>query len=728
MSIFGEQLKTRHEKDGRAVEKHERLLGDAVSTHRLFYRRIRHLPDTDFKQVGLIAQYYQLDYPDETPQYRSLIELLDQVLRPVGAEKRYVTLRGTWWKDGGLPMLATMKDSGRVLALFPSALGGYYYIDPETGRRIRIRKNEGEQFDGEAYVIYRPLPESASTGRGFFLFLIGQIRPLDLFMFFLLSFLMTGSGMASTFAVNFLFSDVIASGKTGMLVSLLILLTAVAVSVYLFNAARLSVKMRIQNGIDVVVQNSVFSRVLNLPAAFFADQTAGGLAKRISSLSRMSNMICAILLLTADICMAFLTGLPILIIAPKLMPPVVLSLLAVIALIFITVLQEKNLAERQLKSAELNSGTVYDVISGVERIRISGSERRAYTKWLKTYTDKADADYAVVFPLFVRAQLMTTVKMLGILWACVITWKNGLSVGQFASFSSAYVIAMSTLDKLANQGKTVSRLRPVLKMSEPLLRAKPEILPDKKIVTRLNGRISVSHLTFRYSEDSPLILDDLSFDVSPGEYVAIVGNSGCGKTTLVKLLLGFAAPETGTIYYDGTDYEQLDKQSLRRCIGTVLQNGKLFAGDIFSNITITAPWLTADDAWAAAEKAGIAEEIRRMPMGMKTYISEGGGGISGGQKQRLMIARAIAPNPGIVILDEATSALDNITQKTVTDSLNTLNATRLVIAHRLSTIRACDRIIALDKGRIIESGTYDELIEKNGFFADLVSRQKLAME
>ena len=225
--------------------------------------------------------------------------------------------------------------------------------------------------------------------------------------------------------------------------------------------------------------------------------------------------------------------------------------------------------------------------------------------------------------------------------------------------------------------------------------------------------------------NSPPILDDLTLTIEPGEYVGIVGRSGCGKSTLVKILLGFETPQEGTVCYDEHDTSSTNLRSLRRCIGTVLQDGKLFAGDIYSNITITAPSLGVDDAWDAAEKVGMADDIRRMPMGMHTLISEGSGGISGGQKQRLMIARAIVGRPKILIMDEATSALDNLTQKKVTDSLDALDCTRIVIAHRLSTIRSCDRIIALDRGKIVESGSYDELMEKDGFFAELVKRQQI---
>jgi ABC-type bacteriocin/lantibiotic exporter with double-glycine peptidase domain len=237
--------------------------------------------------------------------------------------------------------------------------------------------------------------------------------------------------------------------------------------------------------------------------------------------------------------------------------------------------------------------------------------------------------------------------------------------------------------------------------------------------------VELSHVSFRYDDDSPYILNDLSLKIKPGEYVAIVGRTGCGKSTLMRLLLGFEKPEKGAIYYDGRDMSKLDLRSLRRRIGAVMQSGSLFQGDIYSNIVISAPQLTLEDAWEAAEMAGIADDIRAMPMGMQTLISEGQGGISGGQKQRLMIARAIAPKPRLLLLDEATSALDNITQKQVSEALDRMRCTRIVIAHRLSTIRHCDRILVMDGGKIVEDGKYDELIEKKGIFADLVAIQQL---
>jgi ABC-type bacteriocin/lantibiotic exporter with double-glycine peptidase domain len=301
----------------------------------------------------------------------------------------------------------------------------------------------------------------------------------------------------------------------------------------------------------------------------------------------------------------------------------------------------------------------------------------------------------------------------------------GVTASKYMAFSVAFGFLQGAFNSLAAVALTAAEIRPILKLSEPILNAEPENTEGKSIVKRLNGNIEVSNLHFRYGERLPEILKGISFKIKAGEYVAIVGKTGCGKSTLLRLLLGFETPTKGAVYYDGRDVNRLDMSSLRRKIGSVTQNGALFQGDIYSNIVITNPLMTVDEAWEAAEIAGIADDIRQMPMGMNTMISEGQGGISGGQRQRLMIARAIAPKPNILMFDEATSALDNITQKKVSDSLEKLKCTRIVIAHRLSTIRQCDRIIVLDKGHIIEDGTYDELIAKKGYFAELVERQRV---
>jgi len=359
----------------------------------------------------------------------------------------------------------------------------------------------------------------------------------------------------------------------------------------------------------------------------------------------------------------------------------------------------------------------------VQKIKASGSEKRAISKWMESYSEKLRPSYSIRFPYSFRVPILAAITLLGTLWSYSIAYSGGLTVAQFAGFSSAFGLAVSGITALGNAGTSIATIGPILTRGEPILMAVPEGRDNKKHIRSLKGKIELVNVTFSYEESGAEIIKNLNLKIKPGEYVAIVGTSGCGKSTLLRLLLGFETPSQGAIYYDDQDIESINKRSLRQQIGTVLQNGKLFTGSIFSNITISAPWMDMDAAWEAAEKAGIAQDIRQMPMGMYTFIGEGNGGISGGQKQRLLIARAICGKPGILMFDEATSALDNITQKIVIDSLNEMHCTRIVIAHRLSTIRDCDRILVLQDGTIQEEGTYDELMAKAGLFAKFAARQ-----
>ena len=306
------------------------------------------------------------------------------------------------------------------------------------------------------------------------------------------------------------------------------------------------------------------------------------------------------------------------------------------------------------------------------------------------------------------------------------------SLGAVLMFQGFLGSLMSPAMTLVSAGQSIQKMRTQMERVEDVM----EYPEDENVAghapeaeaagfSKLRGNVELKNVTFGYSRLEEPLIKDFSLTLRTGQRVALVGASGCGKSALVRLLLGFEKPEKGAVFYDGKNIESLDLPSLRRKIGTVAQDAGLFQGDICSNIVISAPELTQQDAWEAAEAAGIADDIRAMPMGMNTIIAEGQGGISGGQRQRIMIARPIAPKPNLLIFDEATSALDNRTQKRVSEALDRMGCTRFVIAHRLSTIRHCNRILVLDGGTIIEDGTYEELIEKNGFFAELVERQRL---
>jgi ABC-type bacteriocin/lantibiotic exporter with double-glycine peptidase domain len=297
-----------------------------------------------------------------------------------------------------------------------------------------------------------------------------------------------------------------------------------------------------------------------------------------------------------------------------------------------------------------------------------------------------------------------------------------LSTGPFIAFNTAFATFMAAMQALADASLSLLRAVPIYERITPILETPPESDESRADPGRLKGAIAVSHVHFRYSEDSAWILKDVSFTLRPGEFVAFVGPSGCGKSTMMRLLLGFEKPGTGAIYYDGQDFSSLDARLVRQQLGVVLQESRVLPTDIFRNIVGTAQ-RTMDEAWEAAEMAGLADDIRQMPMGMHTVVSEGGGTFSGGQRQRLLIARALVNKPKMIFCDEATSALDNKTQAVVTQSMDRMEATRITIAHRLSTVANADRIFYFDGGQILEQGTYDELMAKNGLFAELAKRQ-----
>ena len=725
MSLFGEQLETRLDNDKRAVDKNERLLGAALSGGRTSFSDAKVSAGSVAQQMDLIARYFHLEPPEIPTDGRSADEIVEESLKITNIAKRSVRLTGEWWKDGDGPLLVTTRDGNGAIALFPGAISGLYYVNAATGKKTRVTAQNAQQFGEDALCFYEPLPPRPMTGREYYLFLLRQMRPGDVVLYFVASVLMSVAGVVATMAVKIAFDQIVPTGTIPLLISLFLFLVSLAVANFFMRSARFSLNMRIQNRLDVAVESCIIARVLNLPVSFFSENTAGGLSQKVLAFSSLPKTTTDILFVVTSIMVSFIMALPVLYVAPALLPAVLGTIALVLVIYVVTTIQEQKLTAQELSSAEKNGGMVFDLISGAQRLKLSGSEDRAYARWLRGYAKQAGTTYNTKFPLCARAQLIAVCRLLGMLAAFYLAYKGQISVASFAAFSTAYGMAMGCVEATAPRFKWIAQVGPILKQGEPILQAVPEYGEGKTMVDGLTGKIELNHVTFRYEEDSPAVIDDLSLTIEPGEYVGIVGRSGCGKSSLVKILLGFETPQEGTVCYDDYDTSTTNLRSLRRCIGTVLQDGKLFAGDIYSNITITSPRLSVEDAWDAAEKVGMAEDIRRMPMGMHTLISEGSGGISGGQKQRLMIARAIVGRPKILIMDEATSALDNLTQKIVTDSLDSLDSTRIVIAHRLSTIRSCDRIIALNKGKIVESGSYDELMEKDGFFAELVRRQQI---
>ena len=673
-----------------------------------------------------ILRFYHINTKEIPDNITDRNEQLEYLLRPHGIMRRTVTLSKGWYKDAIGAMLGIRKSDGMVIALIPTGFSGYCYRDMETGKHVKINgKNQG-LFEEEAIAFYKPLPLKALGISDLLRYILGTISPADFVMTGASALAVTLIGMLSPKLNNLLFSRVIEDGSTQILLAITVFMICVTLSSLLINGVKSLIIARINTKMSISVQAAIMSRLMSLPAGFFKNYSSGELSARAQCSNSLCEMLVSVALttgLTSVFSLVYISQ--IFVYAPALVVPSLIITLATVAFTVASAFAQMKVSKKKMELSSKESGMSYALISGVQKIKLSGAEMRAFARWGNLYAEEARLAYNPPMFLKINSVISSAISLAGTLMMYWIAVSSGVSVADYYAFNTAYGMVSGAFISLAGIALTVAQIKPIMDMVEPILKAVPEISEGKQMITRLSGSIELDNVSFRYNENMPLVIDDLSLKIRPGQYVAIVGATGCGKSTLLRLMLGFELPQKGAVYVDGKDIAAVDLKSLRRNIGVVMQNGKLFTGDIFSNIIISAPWLTMDEAWHAAELSGIAEDIRRMPMGMHTMISEGSGGISGGQRQRLMIARAIAPKPSVLMFDEATSALDNLTQKTVSESLDSLKCTRIVIAHRLSTIKQCDRILVLDKGKIIEDGTYDELIQGGGFFAELVARQRV---
>ncbi|MBS7353693.1 MAG: NHLP bacteriocin export ABC transporter permease/ATPase subunit [Erysipelotrichaceae bacterium] len=725
MGWFNEQIKERKISDNNAFE----ASFDNITASVLGKKMSSALNDSRIitkNAIDAILKFYHVPSREVPEELEDMNEQLEYLMRPYGIMRRSVILESGWYKDAIGAMLGIRKDNGTVVALIPSGFSGYEYFDLESGKYIKVKKSNEDLFEDEAIAFYKPFPLKSLTIKDLIVYIAQVLSVSDYVAIALATLAVSLLGMLTPKINNILFSVVVTSGSVRLLVGIAIFAICLSLTSLIISSVKSLISARINTKLSISIEAATMMRLMSLPADFFKNYSSGELQERAGNISSLCDMLVSTILntgLTSAFSLIYIYQ--IFVYAPGLVIPSLIITFITIIFFVVSALMQMKISVKQMELGGKESGMTYALISGVQKIKLAGAEKRAFARWANLYAERISYSYNPPAFLKLNPVISSAISLTGTLVMYYMAVKTGVSVAEYYAFNTAYGMVSGAFMSLSSIALTFAQIKPILERVKPLLDAKPEISEGKQVITRLSGAVEMNNVSFRYNESMPNVIDNLSLKIRPGQYVAIVGKTGCGKSTLMRLLLGFEKADRGAIYYDGKDINSLDLKSLRRKIGSVMQNGKLLQGDIYSNITISAPWLTMDEAFEAAEKAGIAEDIRRMPMGMHTMISEGSGGISGGQRQRLMIARAIAPKPKILMFDEATSALDNITQRQVCEALDAMKCTRIVIAHRLSTIKQCDRIIVLDGGHIVEDGTYRELIDNKGYFYELVERQRV---
>ena len=647
---------------------------------------------------------------------------------------RAVALRGDWWEADHGSLLAYREGTRDPVAIVKTGPKTYELADPRTPERIPITPAVAATLAPFGVSFYGPLPETKLGAWELIKFGLKDSKS-DLRTILLMGVLIGLLGMVTPYFSGQIFDSIIPSADRSQLTQFAIGLFAAAFATFAFELTRSIAVLRLTGKMDYSVQAGVWDRLLNLPSTFFREYTAGDLTDRALGVEQIrqaisqsgtqaivgaiSALITGIFLFSYNIQMAAIA--------------VVLLAVGVLLPCSINFLQLRN-QRRMFRMRGLITGLVLQLISGVAKIRVSGAEDSAFREWTRKFSAQKRLAFRVGFlaniiQVFSRVYpvIATATIFFAYGWlrdqATANHDKFGMTTGQFVAFNGVFMNVLSSMLALSGVVLDLLIIFPLFQRLRPIIENQPETDEAKAHPGELSGEVEVYHLSFRYTPDGPLILKDVSLRVRPGEFVALVGGSGSGKSTMLRLLLGFEKPESGAILYDSQELSSLDLREVRRQIGVVLQSSKLMPTDIYRNIIGSHATLTLNDAWEAARMAGLDRDIKNMPMGMNTVVSEGGGTFSGGQRQRLMVARALVNRPRIIFFDEATSAMDNETQRTVTESLDAMQATRIVIAHRLSTIINADRIFVLQYGELVQSGTYTELMNQAGPFADLARRQ-----
>ncbi|MCW7940823.1 ABC transporter [Streptomyces hygroscopicus] len=637
---------------------------------------------------------------------------------------RAVRLDDRWWHDNVGPLVGHRALSGAPVALLWRR-GGYVAVQPSSGRETPVEKANATEFEPRAVMFYRPLPDHRLNPLGLLRFSMRGTGG-DLLGLLLSGLVTVAIGALVPIATGKVLGEFVPRAQEGLIVQVCLALMVTSVVAAAFMLLENLTILRLEGRIEATLQPAVWDRLLRLPTKFFTERSTGELASAAMGISAIRRLLAGVGPVVAQSVTVGVMNLGLLLWYSVPMALAAMGMLVVIAGVFLGLgLWQVRWQRRLVRLGNKLNNQAFQTLRGLPKLRVAAAENYAYAAWAREFAHSRELQQKVG-----RIKNLTTVLGAVYLPLCSLVLfmllagpaKGSLSAADFLTFNTSVTMLLTSVTQLTGAFVSAVAALPLFEEIRPVLDAAPEVRTASTRPGVLSGGIEARRLSFRYADDGPLVLDDVSFEVGAGEFVAIVGPSGCGKSTLLRLLIGFDKPVSGSVLYDGQDLAALDQSAVRRQCGVVLQHAQPFSGSILDVICGTEPY-TPEEAMAAAEMAGLAEDIKRMPMGLHTIV-QGSGAVSGGQRQRLMIAQALIRRPRILFFDEATSALDNETQRRVIESTRALNATRIVIAHRLSTVLDADRVIVMEDGRVAQQGPPAQLLaDTGGRLHELVRRQ-----
>ena len=653
-----------------------------------------------------------------------LVDVLDS--SGVRARRVRFKAKGNWWRGDSNALLAFRVEDGQPVALIPGMFGRYREVDPVTKRSVRVTAERAEALQPDAWMFYRPLPSA-------------EVKPADL-----LGIAMHGSAadllrlvlaglpgglikLLPAIALGFVANHVAAGGSSGALYAVAVTLALFGLLGALLHLLQGSALMRLEGRSTSRVEAAFWDRLMRLPSSVLHRHPAGDLATSGMTFQNLRDGLQGVV---ADSLLSIIFLLPVFAViffydATLGVIALVFSLVSLLATIAIGLLQVAPYG-RMISAVRRVAGRLFQIVGGIAKLRVENAEGSAFAIWARDYREQKRAEielgaleghsraFAAALPFLAGGVLLFAVAAVG---------DRNVPVGDFLVVYIVFIAFQSAIARLGESFGAIAAMLPAFDQMRPLLATVPEAAVEGEPVERLGGEVLFDRISFRYDPDGPLILDDVTIRARPGEFVAIAGESGAGKSTLFRLALGIDLPTAGSVYYDGRDLRHLNLKQVRRKIGAVPQSVRLHPQDIWDNIVAHHEAPTTEEVWQTARAAGIEKEIKAMPMGMMTMVGAGGAVLSGGESQRVTIARSLLDSPRVMLLDEATNWLDNENQAEVMQNLALLTSTRIVIAHRLSTLQQADRIYVMQAGKVVQSGSFNELMEEEGVFKELVKRQ-----